>query len=121
MQFDWSATIEGIRPISKKNSRRIFNNRSLPSEAYVKFNKAALDELKDLTPENPYTGDVIVEVEVFIKGDYKVDIDNLCTSWIDTLMDAGVIADDEQVTEIHTYKTRHAKDWRSEIHVVSLE
>ena len=119
-QFEWNAILEG-RPASKKNNRRNFRNVSLPSEAYVKFNKSALEQLRGKQPDVPYAGDVIVELEQHIKGKYKQDSDNFVSSIFDVLMDAGVLADDDQVVEHHAYKHRGAKDWRSEIHVVSIE
>ncbi len=120
MRFDWSATIEG-RPSSKKNNRRNFRNVSLPSEAYLKFNKSALEQLRGQTPDVPHDGDVIVEVELYLKGRLRQDLDNATSSILDLLMDARVIADDDQVIEAHIYKHRGAADWRSEVHVVSVD
>jgi len=120
MRFEWSAAITG-RPSSKKNSRRNFRNVSLPSEAYLKFNKLALEQLRGKTPAEPYGGDVIVELEHHLKGKYEQDSDNFVSSIFDVLMDAGVLIDDKQIIEHHCYKHRGEKDWLSEIHVVSIE
>lgn len=118
--FDWSTTIEG-RPASKKNNRRNFRNVSLPSEAYIKFNRSALDQLRGKTPETPYAGDVIVEVELHLKGRLRQDLDNAPSSLLDLLMDARVIADDDHVVEAHISKHRGATDWNSEVHVVAVD
>jgi Holliday junction resolvase RusA-like endonuclease len=119
--FEWSATIEGIRPISKKNSRIITRSgASLPSKAYKKFNAAALVYLRGTQPNQPYEGDVTATIHIYMKGKLTADVDNFLNSWLDTLEDLGVYRNDDQVVDARLIKHRGAREWRSEIVVRSV-
>ena len=117
--FEWSATIEGIRPISKKNSKRIVGKRLIASEAFMKFERLALPILAHQAPAKPYTGEVSLLIHVYMKGKITMDWDNAGSSWSDLLQDAGVILDDDQVMDGRVIKHRGAPDWRCEILVQS--
>lgn len=120
--FEWTATITG-RPVSKKNSPRIFRNGGrtvrLPSEAYGRFHEDALWQLKGKTPREPYPGDVAIEIDLYIKGRLRQDWDNAAASIGDVLQDAGVIADDDQIVHGTVIKHRDAPDWKTEIRLRS--
>lgn len=110
-------TIEG-RPISKKNSRRNFGHVSLPSEAYCKFEKEALKQLKDV--KEKHTGPMSVSYSFFMKGRLDSDIDNMIAGVNDILQKAGIIDDDKNIQEIEAVKWAENKDWRTEITITSL-
>lgn len=116
MGFVWTATITG-RPASKKNSRRNFGRVSLPSLAYERFHTEAMGQLLGKTPKDAYTGDVMLEIDLYIKGRLRQDWDNAAASIGDLLQDAGVIADDDQVVVGTVIKHRGAPDWKTEIRV----
>jgi Holliday junction resolvase RusA-like endonuclease len=120
MPFEWSATIEG-RPSSKKNNRRNFGRVSLPSVAHEKFHASAMEQLQGHTPNKPFGGDVILKLDLYLKGKLAQDYDNAAGSIGDLLQDAGVVVNDDQIIEAHIFKHRGAKDWRSEVRVVSVE
>ncbi len=120
MLFDWSATVTG-RPVSKKNNRRNFRKVSLPSRAHEKFHASAINQLDGLAPSEPYAGDVILELGLYLKGRLRQDWDNAAGSIGDLLQDAGVLVNDDQIVEAHVFKHRGAADWKSEIHIVSID
>lgn len=119
--FEWSAVIEGIRPISKKNSRRNFGRVSLPSVAFEKFHASAYPILMQQRPPQPYAGDVTILITIYLKGRLTMDWDNAGASWGDLLQDAGVIVDDDQIVDGRVIKHRGAKDWKTEIVIRSVE
>lgn len=84
-------TIEGETP-SKKNSRiTLRNGRTIPSKNYQQWHKEALSQIR--APENPINYPVLIHL-VFTHGDLRRrDSDNGCSSIMDTLVDAGVLAD----------------------------
>ena len=116
MGFEWSATIEGIRPISKKNSPRIFGSGKhkvrLPSLAYERFRGLFLEAVKDLIPPEAYDTDFILYFDLYTKGKLDIDFDNAETSVLDVMTDAGIITDDKLMTGHHGNKIRGEKDWR---------
>ena len=81
--------------ISKKNSRVInFKlKRSFPSAAYTKWHEAAVAEL--LLQKQGFTTEKCKIVMKFFYGDLvRRDIDNGTSSVFDTLVDAGILLDD---------------------------
>lgn len=98
----FSKTIVG-RPISKKNSKRMFvrGNRPvlLPSLAFEQFKMDAMYQLMSGGKIATINTPVLVKCEFFTKGRIKADGDNLFTSILDILQDAGILADDDLVME----------------------
>jgi len=119
--FEWSAVIEGIRPISKKNSRRNFRNRSLPSVAHEKFHAEAFPIIYQQRPSTPLTGATVAIIHVYLKGRLDIDWDNVGASWCDLLQDAGVIENDAQIRMGTVIKHPGSADWRSEIHLLNWD
>jgi Holliday junction resolvase RusA-like endonuclease len=56
-----------------------------------------------------------------IKGNYKIDGDNMFTSILDTLMHVGAIADDNQVMHGQFTKTEKQTDWHTTILISKWE
>lgn len=67
---------------------------SLPSTAYATWHKDALWQLKKI---KPYTEEypVAVTISLYPKTKRRRDLDNVASSILDTLVDAGIIADDD--------------------------
>lgn len=90
-------TIEGEVP-SKKNSRRLVvagsHLKSLPSKNYDTWHRDALWQLKKV---KPYVGEYPVSLTITIYPGTKrrKDLDNVASSILDTLVDAGIIVDDD--------------------------
>lgn len=88
-------TLAGETP-AKKNSRiTLKNGMTIPSKNYREWHKAALQELALQTkPESPIDSAVRIQLR-FIHGDLRRrDSDNGCSSVLDLLTDAGILADD---------------------------
>lgn len=85
------------RPISKKNSRRIFMRAFkpvvLPSEAYMKFEESALEQLKNCSVT--FRGKIHVDYIFAFKGKLETDVDNAIAGINDILEKAGVIENDK--------------------------
>lgn len=121
------------RVISKKNSKRVMRSKTtrksvvLPSVAYQRFRDEAVMLLRSQINRAgaghalPFTGQVRVDTHFHIKGKYNVDADNLHTSILDVLQDAGVIENDSLVVEGGYTKSGNAQDWYTLIHVTALE
>jgi Holliday junction resolvase RusA-like endonuclease len=90
-------TIRGEVP-SKKNQRQLViaggRVRSIPSERYTNWHTAALWQLKGV---KPYAGSypVTVSISIYTGSKRRADLDNKASSVLDTLVDAGIIADDD--------------------------
>ena len=103
-------TLQGETP-SKKNSRiNTRSGRSFPNQRYVKWHNAVVSELhylllkKEIRPFGE--GKRVRLTASFIHGDYtRRDSDNQLSSVLDTLVDAGVLPDDnwKVVPEKHIY------------------
>lgn len=88
-------TLAGETP-AKKNSRiTLKNGMTIPSKNYREWHKTALQELALQTkPESPIDSAVRIQLR-FIHGDLRRrDSDNGCSSVLDLLTDAGILADD---------------------------
>ena len=82
-------------PISKKNSKRkTKHGKFIPSVRYEIWNKMALAELDYQGPGIEFVAEFVLEVTVpdFAR---RRDLDNMLTSVLDTLQDAGVLKDDD--------------------------
>jgi Holliday junction resolvase RusA-like endonuclease len=111
--------IKGLRPASKKNNRRNFRGISLPSLAYVKFNRDVAEFMlpyKYLHFTKPLKIDVLYE----IKGNYHQDLDNALSSIFDCLTDYQIIEDDDLIKEITAKKSNRHKDWYIKIRLEEI-
>jgi Holliday junction resolvase RusA-like endonuclease len=101
-----SLEIEGTVP-SKKNGRRFVvaggRVRSMPSLNYEAWHTAALWQLKKV---KPYSGEypVTVSISLYFATKHRKDLDNVASSILDTLVDAGIIVDDD-VTHVDMLET----------------
>ena len=132
-------TIKG-RPISKKNSRRIFMRgrypTSLPSEAYVRFEKEAIKQLElaaltyfdgyDDKKNKLYKSPVAISNKCHInyvfhlKGLGNVDGDNLQAGINDILQKAGIILNDRQMRSWSGEIFEGCDDWQTFIEITEL-
>ncbi len=88
-----SFTLPGI-PVAKKNRRRNFGNKSLPSVNYLTWEAMACAEIAQ-----SWKGPTIEEVEkmtlhFYIDTNSRLDVDNCVTSCLDMLQKAEVIIGD---------------------------
>lgn len=90
-------TISDTTP-SKKNSRiNTRSGRSFPSKRFSAWEAVALPELAEQFAGYKITGYPIAVTMVFYDGDLRRhDLDNQCSSILDTLVKAGVLEDDNQ-------------------------
>lgn len=108
------------RPISKKNSRRNYGKVSLPSVAYVKFEKLALVQIETaikIDKLKQIKGNVIILYKFFMKGKLDSDCDNMIAGINDILQKSGLIENDKFITEGWFKKISNNKDWRTEIKI----
>ena len=110
------------RPISKKNSKRVFMRGRfpvvLPSEAYGKFKVSALEQLRKY--EEKHHKEVDVSYTFYFKGKMHSDVDNAIASINDLLQDSGILDDDKLITSGTFVVYRGQKDWKTEIDIVDL-
>ena len=121
----WSATLDGIRVISLKNSKRVVRSRGrtlvLPSKAHEKFLALALPQLIPSRPRVPFDFPYTLHLTFHLKGKLDSDVDNLCATMGDLLMAAGIVADDKQCTRLVAEKRAGGKDFVTEIELVERE
>lgn len=128
------------RPISKKNSRRIFMRGrypvNLPSEAYEKFEQLALDQLIKLgltkftgfdeKKNKVYASPVAIATKCHInyifhlKGLGNQDGDNIQAGINDILQKAGIIINDRQMRSWHGEIIEGAPEWKTFVEIVEL-
>lgn len=83
---------------SKKNSKRLVlaggRPRLIPSKAYVAWHEQALWQLKKV---KPYKGKypIMVTIDLYPGTRRRQDLSNRAESVMDTLVDAGIIEDDD--------------------------
>ncbi len=112
------------RPISKKNSKQWIKRGGrqylIPSTAYGKFEKEALNEIRGQIPLGFKTFEqkVHVDYKFTIKGNYHVDVDNLVSGVNDILQKAGIILDDDLITDGCFSKWAGGAEWKTEIVVL---
>ena len=89
--------ISGTTP-SKKNSRiNTRSGRSFPSKRFTNWEAPALVELTEQFSGLKVTDYPITVTMVFYNGDKRRhDLDNQCSSILDTMVKAGVLEDDDQ-------------------------
>lgn len=107
------------RPISKKNSRRIFRRGrklvNIPSSAYEKWENHALVQLMGVEKPRISTP-VHIEYIFTFKGKMQSDLDNIEAGINDILEKAGIIEDDVLIEGKSVPRVkRGAKDWMTEI------
>lgn len=112
--------INGLRPASKKNSRRNYRNISLPSKAYENFHSLVGEQLLPLRKYH-FTGLTKMVVYYEIKGKYDQDCSNALASLEDCLQDYGIIEDDKLLTDEHIIKKNGFKDWRIVIQLEAIK
>jgi Holliday junction resolvase RusA-like endonuclease len=90
-------TISGTTP-SKKNSRiNTRSGRSFPSKRFTEWEKVAVPELqKQFTGLRVTDYPITVTIVFFNEDNRRHDLDNQCSSILDTLVKAGVLEDDNQ-------------------------
>jgi Holliday junction resolvase RusA-like endonuclease len=120
MRSLWQGTIKG-RVASKKNTRRNYGRVSLPSLAYERFNADAIAQILPTRPKNPISIPFQIHAWFYLKGKMRQDIDNSITGLLDTLMDAGVILDDNDCYAMHIYKRPGQPDFSTIIDIRELE
>ena len=110
------------RPISKKNSKRVFMRGRYPvvisSEAYTKFERSALEQLKKT--KEKHNRDVDVVYLLYYKGKLFTDADNAIAGLNDILQKSGIIKDDKQIKSGTFRVITGEKDWKSEIDINDL-
>ena len=87
----------------------------ISSSAYRKFEKSALAQIP---PCKTQKGDLVATYRFFIKGRYRVDLDNLIAGINDIMEKAGVIENDNNIMEILATKIGGCKDWKT---IITLE
>ena len=110
------------RPISGKNHKRIIRRGRfsvlLPSEAYIKFEKSALVQLKKVRER--HSKDIDIEYIFYYKGKLWTDCDNAIAGLNDILQKSGVIKDDKQIKSGTFRVITGEKEWKSEIEINDL-
>lgn len=108
------------RPATKKNSKQVFRNPRTgkicisSSKAFTRFETDALYQImeqkcrKNINPCH-------VEITFYIKGKYRVDVDNLITSIFDILQASGVIENDNQIDSVTAKKINGNEEWLTKI------
>lgn len=118
----WNATLDGIRVISLKNSKRVVRAGGrtivLPSKAHEKFLSIALPRLAPLRSVEPFAFPYSLNLTFHLKGKLDADTDNLTCTINDLLMEAGIIADDKRCMAIHAKKVLGVADSLTEIEIV---
>lgn len=114
-------TIYG-RPISKKNSKRVFTKNFrivvLPSEAYMAFEESVLSQLKDCTVK--FEGPVHIDYDFAFKGKMETDIDNAISGINDILEKSGIIDNDKNIKS-GTFRVQgNYSDWKTIIKIRKL-
>lgn len=120
-----SFTLSG-RPHSKKNSRNIFVNKktgkivNIPNENFERFKTDCLWQLKDVKNEQPdgifpITTPCGIDTHFLVKGGMNFDADNVHTSILDILQDAGIIKNDKLVEKGSYSKALGSNDWFTEV------
>jgi len=121
----WTATLDGIRVISLKNSKRVVRAGSrtivLPSKAHEKFLALALPQLIPSRPRAPFDFPYTLHLTFHLKGKLDADLDNLSCSIGDLLMNAGIVADDKQCMRLVAEKRAGGRDFVTEIEVMERE
>lgn len=104
------------RPISKKrNYLRSRNGRMYLSSTWKKWEEEALWQLKKY--KTKHTGPICVNYVFFVKGNYKVDLDNLIAGINDILQEAEIIDDDKNIVEIGARKEMGWEKWSTLIEI----
>ena len=111
------------RPISKKNSKRIFRYGSRigihPSSAFNNFESNALSQLAQCRLR--YDGLLEVHYIFHLKGKMRIDADNAMAGINDILQKASVISDDKNIIAGNFRLLLGCKDWKTEIQIIPLD
>ena len=69
----------------------------------------------------PLTGPLSAIIKVWVPDKRKRDLDNTFKIILDSLKDANVFIDDDQIVEIHGYKLEKVKGGKCEVEILSKE
>lgn len=81
-------------PPSKKNNRRIFKGKSLPSVNYLNWERMAVNHLKPQFSEPALSRVRFLRLKIEYPDKRRRDGDNALTSVLDMLVKANVLSDD---------------------------
>lgn len=97
----------------KKNSRQNFGHVSLPSANYLEWHKRVIDKLKDIEWHFKNIP-CAINISTIVWDKVKSDCDNQVASIMDTIVDLGIIEDDNRfiVKDIHVRNIGYAKNCR---------
>lgn len=111
--------IDGVRVISKKNSRIMakMGNRfmSFPSAAYSSFFRLAGLQINTQWDHHVITKPFALRCEFVMKGKTDTDVDNMFTSVLDLLQNLGVVQNDRLCVEGSMSKKHDGKDYLTTI------
>ena len=116
----WHYTVEG-RPVSGTNSQRIVRTGGrrlvLKSKAAVAWRESAALQLRAQRGRTaPIAQDCAVTLRVY-RATSAGDVDNYAKAALDAMQDAGILADDKYVEELHLYRATDRHRPRVEITV----
>ena len=123
--MEWNGTLN-MRVASKKNSKRVFLNRATgkpvvtSSQAFATFHDEAVFKLRTQRPHPPIDQPFECWMSFELKGKMDADLDNLQTSILDVLTDAGVIADDALCVHLDTRKRLGCSDFKTDIRILTV-
>ena len=103
----------------KKNSRQNFWRISLPSQGYIEWHKRIMKALWDIEWKLKSWA-YIITITSIVWDRVKSDCDNQVSSILDTLVDLGVIEDDNRfiVEEIRVRNVGYAKNlWLTKVEI----
>jgi Holliday junction resolvase RusA-like endonuclease len=96
----------------KKNSRRVFKQgnfiRNLPSEAFEKWEKKALIELKANYKPVKLNYPIYMHYRIFRQSKHQADLSNLIEGSNDVLQKVGLIAEDNYAHLIPVWYSEYA-------------
>lgn len=110
---------------AKKNSRQLFvrNGKlvNIPSYGYAEWHDGAISQLLGVPAAAEYP--VRLDCRFWFNSRHKKDLDNLLTSVLDILQDAGIIENDDYTHVGHvsaTFAGYDKEDPRVEFHISPL-
>lgn len=105
--------------VAKKNSRQNFGKISLPSQNYQYWHKKVMDKLESTEWQYSWAP-CVINITSIVWDRVKSDCDNACSSVLDTIVNLGIIEDDNRfiVKEINVRNIGYAKNcWLHRIEI----